>query len=248
MSEHLSMFVTLLPLLFCHHLLGLMGTSSLDFLCSIVIDLLAQPSYLSRDYTQITAGAYIRLYPNLSAISSDEQTTWTSSPMLRARTALITRFLRLVCEPRANLMATQRHPLATACTSTFGIRGLISPQWTMEEWEPAIARLFADQHTNDDDPNVRSLASNSLRTARRLDVDAATPRLQKEFCDLWNQLVVATQVRCQDSVLSSNVMLILSFICPIYIPLHKGTESQSSAFSASTNDLDPVLREPSPYS
>ncbi|KAH9021734.1 hypothetical protein EDB85DRAFT_2152214 [Lactarius pseudohatsudake] len=108
-------------------------------------------------------------------------------------------------------------------------------------WELNTARPGSDT------PELHKVFGNSLRAARRLDVDAAAPRLQKEFCDLWNQLVVATQVRCQDPVLSSNVMLIFSFICLIYVPLHKGTESQPSAFSVSTSDLDPVFRDPSSY-
>ncbi|KAI9436615.1 hypothetical protein H4582DRAFT_1962123 [Lactarius indigo] len=109
-------------------------------------------------------------------------------------------------------------------------------------WELNTARPGSDT------PELHEAFGNSLRAARRLNVDTAAPALQKEFCDLWNQLVVATQVQCQDPVLSSNVMLILSFIYPIYVPLHKGTESQSSALSASTCDLDPVLRDPSSYS
>ncbi|KAH9059886.1 hypothetical protein EDB87DRAFT_1822373 [Lactarius vividus] len=109
-------------------------------------------------------------------------------------------------------------------------------------WELNTARPGSDT------PEPHKVFGNSLRVAHRLDVDVAAPRLQMEFCDLWNQLVVARQVRYQDPVLNSNVMLILSFICPIYVPLHRGTESQSSAFSASTSDLDPVLRDPSSYS
>ncbi len=99
-----------------------------------------------------------------------------------------------------------------------------------------------------DTPSSHKIFGNSLRVAIQLNVDTAAPGLRNEFCALWDQLVVAMQDQRHDPVLSSNAMLILSFIRPIYIPLHQGTESQSSAFSASTSDLDPILRDPSSYS
>ncbi len=84
--------------------------------------------------------------------------------------------------------------------------------------------------------------------ARQLDVETATPELRHEFCDLWNQLVVGTQVRRQNPVLRSNAMLILSFIRTIYIPMHQDTESHSLSFLAYTGNLDPVLQDVSSHS
>ncbi|KAH9062586.1 hypothetical protein EDB83DRAFT_843595 [Lactarius deliciosus] len=85
---------------------------------------------------------------------------------------------------------------------------------------------------------------NSLHVACQLHVETAAPH---EFCGLWNQLVAAAQVWPEHLTFRSNVMLILSFIRTIYIPLHRDTESQLLALSASTGALDPVLRDPSSY-
>ncbi|KAH9172601.1 hypothetical protein EDB89DRAFT_2229238 [Lactarius sanguifluus] len=192
----------------------------------------------------------------------------------------------------ASLKAMRTDPYLLQCTFCHALC------FTESAIFKSVDFLLADQHANDDDPNVRSLArciitiaishledyqsderwagiiqrrlnwSEAIfaeqseqcdgvilrilvRLARELNTarpgsDTPGPEPHKEeFWDLWNQLVVATQVRCQYPALSSNVTLILSFICPTYVALHNGTESQPSAFSTSTSDLDPVLRDPS---
>lgn len=82
----------------------------------------------------------------------------------------------------------------------------------------------------------------------KLNVGNAAPELQNKFCDLWNEFVIAAQLPDQDPALLPNVMLTLSFIHAVHVSLHHGTEFQSPSSLANTNDLDPILQNPSSYS
>ncbi|KAH9055577.1 hypothetical protein EDB87DRAFT_1761944 [Lactarius vividus] len=103
-----------------------------------------------------------------------------------------------------------------------------------------LARELNTARPDCDDPSA------TLCAVRQLEVENAALGLQHEFCDLWNQLVTSMHDQRRHSV-RSNAMLILSHLRTIYVTLHQDTESRSSAFSASTDDLDPALQPTSSY-
>ncbi|KAF8263534.1 hypothetical protein EI94DRAFT_1832262 [Lactarius quietus] len=111
-----------------------------------------------------------------------------------------------------------------------------------------IARELYIAPPGSDIRDSHDVFDNVLRAVRQpIHVGAVAPELQKEFCKVWNMLVVKMQARRQDPCLVSNVTL-LSSMRTIYITSHQGTECQPSAFSTSTDDLDPVLQKASSYS
>ena len=82
---------------------------------------------------------------------------------------------------------------------------------------------------------------NLLREACKLNVGNAAPKLQDEFCDLWNELVIAARLPEQDPVVLSNTIFILSSIRSTHLALHQGTSPPSSP---NTEDI----QDPSSYS
>jgi hypothetical protein len=78
----------------------------------------------------------------------------------------------------------------------------------------------------------------------KLDVCNTHPRLQHEFCTLWNEIV---QKAMKEGPRSSKFVHILKRIRHPYIALHQGTDAAPTAFSASTDDLDQILRWPRSY-
>ena len=87
-----------------------------------------------------------------------------------------------------------------------------------------------------------------LQETCKLNVRNAAPKLQNDFCNLWNELVAAAQLPDQDPALLSNLMLILSFIRAVHASLHQGTESQSPPSPLNTTNVDPPLPNHFPYS
>ncbi|KAH9071424.1 hypothetical protein EDB83DRAFT_2517226 [Lactarius deliciosus] len=80
-----------------------------------------------------------------------------------------------------------------------------------------------------------------LFAASKFDVHDTSPDLQHEFCSLWNQIVLKAQ---------NNGEMAYSILRPIrriYLTLHQDTDSAPTRFSASTGDLDDILRDPSSY-
>ena len=71
-----------------------------------------------------------------------------------------------------------------------------------------------------------------LRHVSKLDVHSTVPRLQHDFCAIWNESIQARN-RKSNSVPFS----ILRLIRPLYVTLHQGTDA---AFSASTDSLDSI--------
>ena len=69
------------------------------------------------------------------------------------------------------------------------------------------------------------------------------PRLQHEFCDLWNTLVQNSR----GSEDPSSSISILKATRHIYVALHQGTDAAPTGFSASTKDVHDVLNQPSSY-
>ena len=100
----------------------------------------------------------------------------------------------------------------------------------------------------DSDTLSQEVFGNLLSEVCKLNVGNAAPKLQNEFCNLWNHLVNEAQLPLQEPVLRSTMTLTLSFIRTVHISLHRGAESESSASPGNTTDLDPALQNPSPFS
>jgi hypothetical protein len=77
------------------------------------------------------------------------------------------------------------------------------------------------------------------------DIRRALPRLQNDFCTLWNVLV--REAREQEPDPTPVPVFILREIRQLYISLHQGTNAAPTAFSISTAHFDNVLRQPSSY-
>ena len=73
------------------------------------------------------------------------------------------------------------------------------------------------------------------------DIRHTLPGPQHDFCALWNELVEEVGNRRSYSI------RILHEIRQLYISLHEGTDAAPTAFSASTDRLDPILKRPSSY-
>ena len=84
-----------------------------------------------------------------------------------------------------------------------------------------------------------------VRTLTEFDIRRTLPGLQHDFCTLWNEF--AQEARSQPSQGSSTPIQILCEIRHLYIALHQGTGAAPTAFSASTNRFDRVLRYPMSY-
>jgi len=110
-----------------------------------------------------------------------------------------------------------------------------------------IARELHSAHPDYDDPSFRTIFHNTMCAVRQLKVENASQELRREFCVLWNQLVVSMQDIRRDPALRSNAMRILSLTRMLYIPLHEGTESRRFGSLASADDLDPTPQKMSSY-
>ena len=110
-----------------------------------------------------------------------------------------------------------------------------------------IARELHSAHPDYDDPSFRTIFHNTLCAVRQLKVENASQELRREFCVLWNQLVVSMQDLRRDPALRSNAMRILSLTRTLYVPLHEGTESRCFSFLTSADDLDPTPQKSSHY-
>ncbi|KAN0140631.1 hypothetical protein V8E53_001840 [Lactarius tabidus] len=71
--------------------------------------------------------------------------------------------------------------------------------------------------------------SDVLEAESKFDVQDTSPELQHEFCALWNQICMLKPLRS------------------IYLALHHDIISAPTQFSASTYDLDDILRKPTSY-
>ena len=79
-----------------------------------------------------------------------------------------------------------------------------------------------------------------LGALSKLDICNALPRVQHDFCTLWNELVQEAKNQGYHSI----PVCILFWIRHLYISLHQGTDA---AFSASTDCFDLILRQPLLY-
>ncbi|KAN0140473.1 hypothetical protein V8E53_001682 [Lactarius tabidus] len=82
-----------------------------------------------------------------------------------------------------------------------------------------------------------------LEEASNFNVTHTSPKLQHEFCALWNQIVKKVQ-DCGDRDM---VIFLLRPIRNVYLALHQDTDSAPTLFSTSTGDEDYVLLQPFSY-
>jgi hypothetical protein len=91
--------------------------------------------------------------------------------------------------------------------------------------------------TDRSDPEILSSLS-------RFDIRKTLPKLQTEFCTLWNQIVL--EARSEQQSWHPHVDVLRS-IRHLYIALHQGTDAAPTSFSASTADNAYILSLPSCY-
>jgi hypothetical protein len=82
-----------------------------------------------------------------------------------------------------------------------------------------------------------------VRELTQFDIHNTLPRLQHDFCTLWNEII--QDVRNPGSFGTS--VHILHSIRHLYIALHQGTDAAPTAFSDSTPSLRFILYQPSSY-
>ncbi|KAH9965662.1 hypothetical protein BGW80DRAFT_747365 [Lactifluus volemus] len=82
-----------------------------------------------------------------------------------------------------------------------------------------------------------------LRCISKFDIENTLPRLQHDFCALWNEITQEAHDRGSYDISHC----ILSPIRHLYFALHQGTDVAPTAFDAATYPLNPVLFEPSSY-
>ena len=92
----------------------------------------------------------------------------------------------------------------------------------------------------------RAIHSQDLKLVRELvkfDICHTLPTLQHDFCTLWNELVQEAKKHGDQSP----PVQVLRLIRRRYIDLHEGTDAAPTAFSASTDHVDPILWQASSY-
>ena len=82
-----------------------------------------------------------------------------------------------------------------------------------------------------------------LSSLSQFDINNTPPRLQHDFCSLWNEIV--QEASNQES--PSAPARILGDIRHLYIALHQDTDAAPNSFSASTDSLYSILEQPSLY-
>ena len=82
-----------------------------------------------------------------------------------------------------------------------------------------------------------------LEELSKFDIRNTLPRLQHNFCMLWNEIVQEARKQGRNSTPVS----ILKRIRHLYHALHQGTPAAPTKFTASTNYFNPILSDPSSY-
>ena len=95
--------------------------------------------------------------------------------------------------------------------------------------------------------SLDGLIRHTLRITRNFDATGTLPELQYRFCALWNHITFVAHDQQVSEVERRYARTILRMIRSVYLSLHDGTDSQPTAFSASTRSLDPVLWAESSY-
>ena len=95
--------------------------------------------------------------------------------------------------------------------------------------------------------SLDGLIRHTLRIARNFNIAGTLPELQDRFCALWNRIAFMAHDQALSEVERRYARTILRVTRTVYISLHDGTDSKPTAFSASTQSLDPVLWDESSY-
>ncbi|KAI9452580.1 hypothetical protein F5148DRAFT_500013 [Russula earlei] len=110
-----------------------------------------------------------------------------------------------------------------------------------------VERLAPPHNDIDYTLSLDGLIRHTLRIARNFQISGTLPELQNRFCALWNRIALMTYDQEFTEVERRYARTILRVIRTVYISLHHGTDSQPTAFSSSTQSLDPVLWDESSY-
>ena len=86
-----------------------------------------------------------------------------------------------------------------------------------------------------------------LEPLAEIDIRDTHPRLQHEFCTLWNDFVLELVLEAQNQGRSPLPIYILRRIRHLYIALHQGTDAAPTSFTASTDSVGSILFKPSSY-
>jgi hypothetical protein len=106
-----------------------------------------------------------------------------------------------------------------------------------------LIHITRQQFSNHGKPSWPSVKfSEIIEAASKFNVQGTSPKLQHEFCALWNQIVL--KVQNEDN--RSMAFYIMEPIRNIYIALHHNAD-YFLRLSPSTGDKDDILTEPSPY-
>jgi hypothetical protein len=100
----------------------------------------------------------------------------------------------------------------------------------------------AERHRSD----ILDASSKTLESVCKFEIQRTLPKLQHEFCGVWNQLVETAQNDQRPHIVNACTMT-LKNIRKLYIALHEGTDASPTAFSTATEDGDPVLDLASSY-
>jgi hypothetical protein len=107
-------------------------------------------------------------------------------------------------------------------------------------------RYLIDLYTKEGWVHRFGSKSKTLESVTKFDIRRTLPRLQHDFCDLWNETVNKAQ-NPEAYHISLICVLSLRHLRNAYILLHEGTDAVPTAFSAYTDIDDPILDEPSSY-
>ena len=102
---------------------------------------------------------------------------------------------------------------------------------------PKILRTFEGDHYS------AYISSRILRSVSQFDILHTLPKLQHDFCALWNDVVQEAWKSGSDSI----PIYILRYTRHLYIALHQGTDASPTLFSSSTADHDDILFHNSSY-
>jgi len=82
-----------------------------------------------------------------------------------------------------------------------------------------------------------------LQLLAKFDAKNTLPKLQHDFCAVWNEIVL--DARSRQTCLPHK--LILSSVGQVYIALHQGTDAAPTSFTACTSAIDPIFDRISSY-
>ena len=91
---------------------------------------------------------------------------------------------------------------------------------------------------------IRHYDVRPVEAVTEFDIRHTLPRLQNDFCKLWNEFAEEARVQGYPGNIPVSI---LRLIRHLYIALHQGTNSAPTIFSSSTDDSDNILRLPLSY-